>query len=278
MTTILDQLRQPEYTGDNRCLPCTAVNSVLGIAVSGLAGIGTIVLIGSTLVAGIVMGLVFGVSAAAIWLRGYLIPGTPTLTKRYLPTRVLRWFGKSPTPDRSQDIDVESILLETKVVEPREEVDDLQLTSAFQRQLQTELTDFGTVDQAEILELIGVDNIDTEPEIDDRGNAVVLYADQRRIGQWPSRAALKADIAAGRVLQDWIDEWIRYHPADRAALLGGVRVFLEECPDGGGPVELRSETVESCCSEHEVAVIECSETGDRLLEQRVDQLVGPSED
>ena len=36
------------------------------------------------------------VALAAIWLRGYLVPGTPELTKRYLPERALALFGKAP--------------------------------------------------------------------------------------------------------------------------------------------------------------------------------------
>lgn len=31
-----------------------------------------------------------------VYLRGYLVPGTPTLTRRYLPDRVLAAFGKRP--------------------------------------------------------------------------------------------------------------------------------------------------------------------------------------
>ena len=84
---LLRTVRQPEYTGENRCLPCTVVNvliaAVVGVAVSKRskpAGAGT--------VAG---------SLALIYLRGYLVPGTPALTKRYLPPTALRWFGKEPS-------------------------------------------------------------------------------------------------------------------------------------------------------------------------------------
>jgi hypothetical protein len=43
--------------------------------------------------------LIFGFFLAVIALRGYLVPYTPTLTKRYLPDSVLRRFEKHP-PDR----------------------------------------------------------------------------------------------------------------------------------------------------------------------------------
>lgn len=83
---LAEAVRRPEYTGENRCLPCTVVNvliaTVLGAVVSKRSRLG-----GAAVVA---------VSLASIYLRGYLVPGTPELTKRYLPRAVLRWFGKEP--------------------------------------------------------------------------------------------------------------------------------------------------------------------------------------
>ncbi|ELZ16284.1 hypothetical protein C478_03707 [Natrinema thermotolerans DSM 11552] len=85
---VVDELRQPEYTGDNRCEPCTVLNlviaAILGSIVARKSRLGGLVAV--------------GVSIALIYLRGYLVPGTPTLTKRYLPPAVLRWFGKDPEP------------------------------------------------------------------------------------------------------------------------------------------------------------------------------------
>ncbi|TKX69802.1 hypothetical protein, partial [Halorubrum sp. GN11GM_10-3_MGM] len=81
------RLRRPEYTGSNRCLPCTAVNVVIAAAGAGAAAA-----VGAPL-----LGAVgFGGALAVIWLRGYLVPGTPELTKRYLPERALALFGKAP--------------------------------------------------------------------------------------------------------------------------------------------------------------------------------------
>nr|WP_228841742.1 hypothetical protein [Haloarcula sp. CBA1127] len=86
---VVDTLRQPEYTGENRCEPCTALNlaiaTILGSTIARKSKLGGIV--------------GFGISVGLIYLRGYLVPGTPTLTKRYLPTEVLRWFGKDPEPE-----------------------------------------------------------------------------------------------------------------------------------------------------------------------------------
>ncbi len=85
---VVDELGQPEYTGENRCEPCTVLNlaiaAVLGSIVARKSRLGGLFAV--------------GVSIALIYLRGYLVPGTPTLTKRHLPPEVLRWFGKDPEP------------------------------------------------------------------------------------------------------------------------------------------------------------------------------------
>ncbi|AXR80057.1 hypothetical protein [Natrarchaeobaculum sulfurireducens] len=85
---LLDRLEQPEYTGRNRCLPCTIVNLVIA------AILGTLVARKSR-TAGLFVTVA---SIALVYLRGYLVPGTPTLTKRYLPATVLDWFGKGSAP------------------------------------------------------------------------------------------------------------------------------------------------------------------------------------
>ena len=90
--SVVDSFRQPEYTGENRCGPCTAVNLLLTAGASAAAW----VLLAPWVAAG-----TFAAGAATIYLRGYLVPGTPALTKRYLPAPVLRAFGKAPLSDRT---------------------------------------------------------------------------------------------------------------------------------------------------------------------------------
>ncbi|XVH33062.1 hypothetical protein ACNS7O_15890 (plasmid) [Haloferacaceae archaeon DSL9] len=85
---LKDRLREPEYTGKNRCEPCTISNVGIAAVLGFLAAR---------------KSKPFGMfvacaSALLIYLRGYLIPGTPALTQRYLPQRVLRWFGKESEP------------------------------------------------------------------------------------------------------------------------------------------------------------------------------------
>jgi hypothetical protein len=123
--SIIDRLRQPEYTGENRCTPCTAVN----VAIVAVAG--TLVAKAKSRALGTAA---FGVSLGTIYLRGYLVPGTPQLTKRYLPDRVLRWFEKEPAPapvHEHDDLDPERVLLDAGTVTPCENDTDLCLTDEF---------------------------------------------------------------------------------------------------------------------------------------------------
>jgi len=87
LTRPIGRLRNPEYTGENRCIPCTAVN----VAIAAVAAVAVAVALTTP------VGLaVLVVSLAAVYLRGYLVPGTPTLTGRYLPDSVLARFDKGP--------------------------------------------------------------------------------------------------------------------------------------------------------------------------------------
>jgi hypothetical protein len=85
---LLERLEQPEYTGENRCGACTAVNLLLAAALAALLGrrnraLGLLAFVGG---------------AALVYLRGYLVPGTPELTKAYLPPSVLALFGNDERP------------------------------------------------------------------------------------------------------------------------------------------------------------------------------------
>jgi len=166
----LARFKNPEYTGANRCLPCTVVNTLIAAVLAVGVGVGVGTVAGAA--PGAVTGLAaFGVSVAAIYFRGYLVPGTPTLTKRYFPPWLLALFGKG-----------------------------------------------------------------------------------------------RADVGAARTLAGRDGNWEQYTILERSQLLNGLRLFIDTCPACGGEPNFGTETVQSCCSTHEVAAVACEECGARLFE------------
>ena len=253
-----ERIRQPEYTGENRCIPCTATN--LAIAAVVAVGVGWL---------SVPVGVGFFVFAVvSIWLRGYLVPGTPELTKRYFPDWLLAKFDKLPEvePIPSEEFDAEAILLDGGVVEPCADVDDICLTPAFEDEWTTRMRTLGDeetlrTELAEQLDIAG-----EEVRFETRGSAYIAESDRGRIGQWESRAALLADLAAAQELPSWLNDWERLNPRQRSQLLGGLRVFVERCPTCGGPVSADTEVVESCCRSSTVVAVTCGDCDARLLE------------
>ncbi|MDL0138608.1 hypothetical protein PNP85_03675 [Halobacterium salinarum] len=309
---IVDSLHQPEYTGENRCGPCTVLNLVIAALLGSLIA-------RKTKLGGLIA---VTVSVSLIYLRGYLVPGTPTLTKQYLPSSVLRWFGKDPepeiatgfgaetadstsangsmtpssaeestAPDRSAGVDetttsnnestseerptaagdLEAYFLDRGILEPCADTDDLCLTESFETTWFKEikpLTD-SEITSSKVVEAFGVEDEDHHFELITRDEALFLESASRQFGQWPSRPALIADIAASRVLQSQVSDWEIYEPREKGQLLNSLRMFLETCPTTDGDIQIGEEIVESCCSSHKVIAVSCEETGERLFEHRL---------
>lgn len=263
-SSLLEQFKHPEYTGENRCTPCTIANVAIATVASGAIA----------LYSPSVAASVFILSAAAIYFRGYLVPYTPTMTKRYFPDRVLRWFEKQPESAWETEeeglVDVEQTLASMNIVRPCESKNDLCLSEDFREEWQWRMS---TLDNEEkqktaIGSLLGVDYRNVSMAT--YGEAVVVRYDGRQVGQWESDAALLADIAADGILQAEQDEWRNLDPINRSRILNSLRMFLEQCPECGGPARLNQETVESCCREMEVAAVSCQECGVRLFEIELD--------
>jgi hypothetical protein len=294
VTNIIKIVRQSEYTGENRCGPCTILNVVIAVIIS----------IGASRKSKRIGIVLFGVSTMLIYLRGYLIPGTPSLTKQYLPADVLRWFGKEPKPDFDTglgtsdtsevnsthtsvsnetnsdqepdsefELTAEQYLLRQNVVEPCEEVDDLCLTSTFETALLDEIDqiDFNAITAEDAASLFGIDT-DDELEIVEFDDARVMNQGNTQVGKWPSHAALVADVTAAHVLNQQDSNWDRYSPEQKGQILTNIRLFLETCPTSGGSVSMSEETVESCCQSHDIFAVICDDTGERLFEYPVDEL------
>ena len=273
------RLRDPRYTGSNRCLPCTGVN----LAITAVLALGVSLVSLPLAVATAVVGV------ATIAVRGYLVPGTPTLTKRYLPDRVLAWFDKGPSrngenPDGTggtfgaagssgehrESLDPGAALVEAGVLVDDPVLDDLVVDPAFEAawiDRARELADRND-DPAALARLLDVDA--EAVELVDRGHAFVASVDGVRAGRWESRQAFLVDMAADELLGRRWDGWRSQSTAARSGLLGGLRLFAETCPTCDGSVTLGTRVVESCCRQYDVLAATCDDCDARLFEADVD--------
>ncbi|WP_231183291.1 hypothetical protein [Haladaptatus sp. DYF46] len=230
-------IRQPEYTGENRCVPCTVLNLVIAVAVSSLlAAFGSLLLGAAVLLA----------SIAVIYLRGYLVPGTPRLTARYLPDEALRLFGKEPRSSSGFQLKESGQLTAMEIVVPCDEKapDEAACLDADFRTAWRERVDSTRpedVERADIADLLGVE----ADSVSSLGEHAVVTGSL--LVRWPSTAALVADVAAGTVLEDRSEAWRHLSPERREETLTRLRAFLSRCPACGEPLSRGTEEVDSCC-------------------------------
>jgi len=93
MDSLSDRLRDPSHTGDRRCWPCTVVNSAVLLVTAAVVARRRSRLLAVTLGA---------IGAAAIAVRGYLVPYTPRFAPKlvsYLPGNL--FDHDDPAPDRA---------------------------------------------------------------------------------------------------------------------------------------------------------------------------------
>lgn len=271
----IERLRQPEYTGENRCLPCTVVNlgfalvTSVGLAV-GVVAIG-VPLTGAVLVAGITL---LG-ALALVYLRGYVVPGTPTLTRRYMPRRLLQAFGKAPDPPRDErgSVEIEDLLVEAGAVEECPDRNDLCLRESFEEAWWGRI-DADEVSEEDVLELFDEDEIDALPAreltVESRDDAYVAYVDETLIAQWESHAAWVADMTAAAELRERYPGWDELDFPERTEVAGSLRLWLTRCPDCRAPVTMDEETVESCCWQRRALAATCEGCESRLFEAGIE--------
>ena len=267
--SVVDRLRRPEYTGENRCVPCTVAN----VAITAVLAVATLLLVGAAgagaTAAGGAAAAVAVAGLSAVYLRGYLVPYTPQLTKRYFPEWLLAKFDKLPEEaamaGSEADVDPEPVLLSAGAVEHCEGGADLCPTEAFAAEWRAEVERLRADEAAlteRVRETVGAD--DAAVETYDRFAAV--RADGRVVARWESYAALLADMAAYGPLSERVPDWDGHDRQAQGSLLNGTRVFLERCPTCDGAVAFEEETVESCCRSVDVVALSCESCGARLLE------------
>lgn len=275
--TTLDRVRQPEYTGENRCPPCTVLNLVIAVVVAAAVS-----------VAWIPLGVaVFVVSVGVIYLRGYLVPGTPTITSRYFPESVLRLFDKAETVEgagatdggvasgaemngeaESEVTEIDRVLMSSGVIQACEDVDDLCLTPGFRESWSSRIEETRQAGRETETRLLA-DSIQVDADaltLESNGRLAVRFEGDR-IASWKSHAAFLADLTAEKELEDWCESWESMSPRERSRVIASLRVFLEDCPSCDGDVSPVEENVDSCCRSNLVNVtLECDDCGDVVFE------------
>lgn len=257
MERVINWIRQPEYTGENRCYPCTIVNTGIAFVLGGLAATVSLTL----------GGIILGLSFLAIYARGYLIPGTPQLTQTYFPDRVLRWFGKTPTqetldtlPDDRDISELGEVLIKSGIVQVDADTEDFELSSQFRDTWRQRMQSVRDTDTARSRLAA---TIDVDPEqltFDDQSSQFVVRHDGDYAGRWISEAAFISDLALEPTLAEWISEWDDLSGQERAELLVRTRVFLEHCPACDARLTEAEDVVQSCCSDSVTTVsTECTE-------------------
>ncbi|MEF8820380.1 MAG: hypothetical protein V5A31_13740 [Haloferacaceae archaeon] len=243
---LYDRVRDPAYTGRNRCTACTVVNAVLAAAAAGLVAV----------VSPPLAVLVLVVAAAVVALRGYLVPGTPALTHRCLPDRIHALFeaGDVPTEDPGAALVALGVL---------DDPADPSLTPWFRRRHAAALARY-------VGDALAVDPASVAFEAAPDGDGVVATVDGDWVGAWPSRAALVADAATDAVLSAR-PAWTDLDHAARADLAGRVRGFVDDCPACGGNVVDSNATVDSCCRSVEVLARSCAACDARVVELERDR-------
>lgn len=243
---LLQQFRKPEYTGENRCLPCTVINTgialVLSIAVA-------LIWIPAAVV-------VFAGCALVITLWGYLVPGTPTIVQ-YLPDRVHEAIGPEHSLDTGEEVsfDVERTLTSAGIIRECRDADDLCLTGSYREASKEELEQLReeSVQRERLAASLSVPAEDIR--LDDSGTRLDVLVDEVRAGGWRSKAAFMADLASEQLLSERLgDRWERLPAAKRTRLLVALRSFVETCPVCRGTVTPNEDVVRSCCRDDIVSV------------------------
>ncbi len=239
--SAFERIRRPEYTGRNRCWPCTITNAALLAALGAVAAVVWLPLAAAVVVAG----------GIGIWLRGYLVPYTP----RVAPAL----FDRLPVPSPKSDEpagrgsiagagdeaapDGEAVLgalLDAGVVDADDEA--LALEPSFRDAWTDEVRALRDADGealAATIESTTPDGVTARAQ--GTGGELILVEGSGG-GVTLARPIAIAEAAAARALETTAPE---LSAAVRASATRPLRGFLERCPVCG--TDVVETTPRSCC-------------------------------
>lgn len=231
-------LRNPRYTGENRCWPCTVLN--LGLV--ALVG-GGVALAWNNVVASIVLAS----GTAAITLRGYAVPGTPQLTGR-LPDRVLKQFGKesgsiSPNADSVRSVQ------DLGLLEPGDDTIRLveSVREEYERRARDLVSDREHLEAAVVRTFAEVEEVSVNRSLGGDENWFAKDSDGDLVLKWEARPVVAMDIAAETVLAERVPSWSEYGPNHRSKSRALLRRGSRTCPACGSDFEPDSRSEVVCC-------------------------------
>lgn len=251
MSSPLDHVRDPAYTGHNRCWPCTIVNAViLAAIVIGLWARGQRR-----------SALAFGAAGgAAIGLRGYLVPYTPRFAPQLvdrLPWELVPHGGTDDSPGSLADSTgtqtsngaatppsgeaVLEALLEDGVVEAAG--DEIRLTAAFRTAWREEIDRLRDLEMSDLAVLAEEETPPTVTASTRRAwNRPVIVLERADGPPVTMRRAIAVpEVAASRALESFDTA-----PEIRRAAGRPLRSLLETCPLCDDEVVVTQAT---CCGE-----------------------------
>lgn len=251
-----DRLRNNEYTGSNRCYPCTIANVIISATVSVI-----IYNFHSFMLA----FAIFSASIFTIYYRGYLIPKTPELTKRYFPRAILRLFGKDNIGAANLS-DSADLLIDWNILVPCDREQDLCISDNFLSLWMSQYNNEGYKDSIEQ----NLDDLFLSIEhpklIHDETSVFVLDENDEPLISRISTTALALDLGGNSVLKSKVNDWRGLTPSQKSDILQTLRLFLQNCPNCGSQLELNEDVRESCCSTHDVYVLKCNNCSTEIAE------------
>ena len=234
----IDALRRPGFTGENRCDACTVVNAAI-VAVVGLVLYKVRKPLGYLAVA---------VGSALVYLRGYVVPGTPSFAPELVRPLPIDFDHDDPEgvgsgsltgeDDDPTAVDGEEIieaLAGSGVIEIGEE--ELYLNESFRADWEARIEELSELEPEALADRTAAASPhDVEGAV--HGDRILLKGAGRDV--WLSHPIAIAEVAATETLASWdIDAELR------AAAAEPLRTFTELCPACGG--EVHETTLRNCC-------------------------------